>query len=74
MKNVLILAALCVGLLSCERDYVCECNTVSGTDTNQFHVEYPVSTVKKSQAKQRCQDYQDKLNTSRQLGIGCGLQ
>ena len=74
MKKVLILAALCTGLFSCNKEYVCECHPISATDTTSFRVEYPVNTVKESQAKLRCQDYQDKLNTNRQLGVECGLK
>lgn len=74
MKKVLILAALCTGLFSCKKDFVCECNTVGSTDSTAFHVEYPMNVVTKNQAKQRCADYQDKLHTSRQLDVACGVK
>jgi hypothetical protein len=75
MKNVLILAALCVGLFSCKKDFVCQCNTVgAATDSTQFNVEYPLNTVTKGQAKQRCADYQDKLHTSRRLDVACAVK
>ncbi len=75
MKNILILAALCLGMVSCKKDFVCECNTVGASgDSSQFHVEYPVTAVKENQAKLRCQDYQDKLRTSRLLSVECGLK
>lgn len=75
MKKVLILAALCIGLFSCKKDYVCECNTVGAVDdSSQFHVEYPVNVVTQNQAKQRCGDYQEKLKTSRLLNVECALK
>lgn len=74
MRNTLILAVLCLGLYSCDKEYVCQCDTVSGNDTTQFKVEYTMRAYKKNQAKNQCIDYQDKLRTSLLMDVACGLK
>jgi hypothetical protein len=74
MRNALILAVLCLGLYSCDKEYVCQCAPLSGTDTTGFNVEYPMRATKKAQAKNQCVDYQEKLNTSRGMNIQCSLK
>jgi hypothetical protein len=74
MRNTLILAVLCLGLYSCDKEYTCECNTVSGNDSTQFKTEFTTRAYKENQAKQQCTDYQEKLRTSLGMDVACGLK
>lgn len=70
MRLTLILAVLCLGFASCEKEYVCEC---TGTD-GAVQKSYPVNEWKKNIAKDKCVNYQDRMNASLAKGYTCTLK
>ena len=70
MRLTLILAVLCLGFASCEKNYVCEC---VGTD-GAIKKSYEVNEWKKGLAKDKCTTYQDQANANQNLGYTCKLK
>lgn len=69
MRLTLILAVLCLGFASCEKNYTCECTANEATVKS-----FPVNEWKKGLAKDKCVSYQNEMNTSRNLGYTCTLK
>lgn len=70
MRLTLILAVLCLGFASCQKEYVCECTGTDGAITKS----YPVNEWKKNKAKDKCVNYQNSINTSLALGYTCVIK
>lgn len=59
MRNLLFLAIAAVCFSSCTKVY--ECNCVDGRAVNKQDELYSISSTKKSDAKHRCEEYEQKL-------------
>ncbi|RYE25102.1 MAG: hypothetical protein EOP51_05280 [Sphingobacteriales bacterium] len=70
MRLTLILAVLCLGFASCEKNYVCECTGTDGAVKKSFEV----NEWKKNMAKDKCVTYQNNINTSIALGYTCVIK
>lgn len=71
MRLTLILAAIfCLGLASCEKEYVCECTGTDGAVEKSF----PVNEWQKNKVEDKCINYQNNINTSINIGYTCEIK
>lgn len=73
MRTVLILAASCIFLYSCNKDYKCECVSDNQNDTTSSET-FQVNSIRKSDARDKCASYQNQVNSSLKKNLTCTLK
>ena len=61
MKKLIIVAALSVGFMACDKDYICKCITNS---TLIEDAEFEVNSLRKGDATTKCREYQERMEAT----------
>lgn len=72
MKKILIVAAMSLCFMACDKDYICKCTTSS---TILEETEFEVNSLRKKEATTKCREYQERMEaTFAQESYECRLQ
>ncbi len=61
MKKLLVVAALSVGFMACDKEFICKCTTNS---TVIEGTEFEVNSLRKGDATNKCREYQERMEAT----------
>src|SRR5690606_4421092 len=61
MKKLLIVSAMSLGFMACDKNYVCKCTTNSAKIEN---TEFEVNSLRKKEATTKCREYQERMEAT----------
>ena len=73
MRNIFILAILCLGLYSCNKEYTCECVAVNAADSAS-NTTFQVNSVKERAAQAKCTEYENTVMVTINKDLTCTLK